>query len=46
LLEGSIVLFSQSCPLIAQDDAMIDRYVEGFRRVWEHRRAIVDRARA
>jgi dTDP-4-amino-4,6-dideoxygalactose transaminase len=46
LLDSSLVLFSQSCPLIAQEDAMIDRYVEAFRRVWEHRRAIVDKARA
>ena len=43
LLESSIVLFSQSCPLIAQDDAMVDRYVEGFRKVWEHRKALVAR---
>jgi dTDP-4-amino-4,6-dideoxygalactose transaminase len=44
LLEGSIVLFSQSCPLIAQDDDVVDRYAEAFRRVWEHRRALVERA--
>jgi dTDP-4-amino-4,6-dideoxygalactose transaminase len=37
LLEGSIVLFSQSCPLIAQDDAVVDRYAEAFARVWTHR---------
>jgi dTDP-4-amino-4,6-dideoxygalactose transaminase len=37
LLEGSLVLFSQSCPLIAQDDAIVDRYAECFARVWEHR---------
>ena len=37
LLGGSLVLFSQSCPLIAQDDAIVDRYAEAFARVWEHR---------
>jgi hypothetical protein len=44
LLAGSIVLFSQSCPLIAQDDAIVDRYAEAFARVWEHRKALADRA--
>jgi len=42
LLEGSLVLFSQSCPLIAQDDAVVDRYAEAFRRVWQHRQALAD----
>jgi perosamine synthetase len=42
LLSGSLVLFSQSCPLIAQSDDLIDRYAEAFRRVWQHRRAIVE----
>ncbi len=37
LLEGSLVLFSQSCPLIAQDEALVDRYAEAFARVWQHR---------
>ena len=37
LLEGSLVLFSQSCPLIAQDDVVVDRYAEAFARVWQHR---------
>ncbi|HEX4445133.1 MAG TPA: DegT/DnrJ/EryC1/StrS family aminotransferase [Polyangiaceae bacterium] len=40
LLDGSIVLFSQSCPLIAQDDDLVDRYIEAFRRVWHHRAAL------
>jgi dTDP-4-amino-4,6-dideoxygalactose transaminase len=44
LLAGSLVLFSQSCPLIAQDAALVDRYAEAFRRVWEHREAIAARA--
>jgi dTDP-4-amino-4,6-dideoxygalactose transaminase len=37
LLDGSIVLFSQSCPLIAQSDEIVDRYADAFRRVWEVR---------
>jgi dTDP-4-amino-4,6-dideoxygalactose transaminase len=37
LLEGSLVLFSQSCPLIAQDERIVDRYAEAFQRVWQHR---------
>jgi dTDP-4-amino-4,6-dideoxygalactose transaminase len=37
LLDNSIVLFSQSCPLIAQTDETVDRYAEAFRRVWEVR---------
>jgi dTDP-4-amino-4,6-dideoxygalactose transaminase len=44
LLDGSLLLFSQSCPLIAQDDGVVDRYAEAFARVWHHREAIVARA--
>jgi dTDP-4-amino-4,6-dideoxygalactose transaminase len=44
LLDGSFVLFSQSCPLIAQPDDVVDRYADAFRRVWEHRNALADRA--
>jgi dTDP-4-amino-4,6-dideoxygalactose transaminase len=42
LLAGSLVLFSQSCPLIAQDDALVDRYAEAFQRVWDHRKALAE----
>jgi dTDP-4-amino-4,6-dideoxygalactose transaminase len=42
LLAGSLVLFSQSCPLIAQSDEVVDRYIEAFRRVWHHRSALVE----
>jgi dTDP-4-amino-4,6-dideoxygalactose transaminase len=42
LLEGSLVLFSQSCPLIAQEDAVVDRYAEAFQRVWHHRQALAE----
>ena len=41
LLDSSIVLFSQSCPLIGQTEATVDRYAEAFARVWHHREAIV-----
>ncbi|HEY1958301.1 MAG TPA: DegT/DnrJ/EryC1/StrS family aminotransferase [Polyangiaceae bacterium] len=41
LLESSLVLFSQSHPLIGQDEAVVDRYAEAFARVWHHREAIV-----
>ncbi|HEY8039886.1 MAG TPA: DegT/DnrJ/EryC1/StrS family aminotransferase [Polyangiaceae bacterium] len=42
LLDGSLVLFSQSCPLIAQPDDVVDRYADAFRRVWRHREALAD----
>jgi dTDP-4-amino-4,6-dideoxygalactose transaminase len=42
LLAGSLVLFSQSFPLIAQSDELVDRYAEAFRRVWNHRGALAD----
>ncbi|HLK39112.1 MAG TPA: DegT/DnrJ/EryC1/StrS family aminotransferase [Polyangiaceae bacterium] len=41
LLKGSLVLFSQSCPLIAQPDEVVDRYAEAFERVWLERGAVV-----
>ncbi len=42
LLDGSVVLFSQSCPLIAQPDDLVDRYVEAFRRVWQRREELAE----
>src|ERR1019366_1201627 len=42
LLDGSLVLFSQSHPLIAQPEAVVDRYAEAFQRVWRHRGALAD----
>jgi perosamine synthetase len=45
LLAGSVVLFSQSCPLIAQSDELVDRYAEAFRRVWHERSALSEWAR-
>ena len=41
LLDGSIVLFSQSFPLIGQTETTTDRYAEAFARVWHHREAVV-----
>jgi dTDP-4-amino-4,6-dideoxygalactose transaminase len=40
LLAGSLVLFSHSCPLIGQDESVVDRYAEAFRRVWLHRESL------
>jgi hypothetical protein len=42
LLAGSLVLFSQSCPLIAQPDEVVDGYIEAFRRVWHQRGSLVE----
>jgi perosamine synthetase len=42
LLAGSLVLFSQSCPLIGQSDEVVDLYAEAFRRVWHNRSALAD----
>jgi perosamine synthetase len=42
LLDSSLVLFSQSCPLIAQSDDVVDRYAEAFCRVWSHRDALAE----
>lgn len=38
LLDSSIVLFSQSYPLIAQTSSLIDQYAEAFHKVWRKRR--------
>lgn len=43
LLDRSIVVFTQSCPLIAQTRATVDAYVEAFRKVWPKRGEIVKR---
>ena len=44
LLDRSVVVFSQSCPLIAQESALVARYVEAFAKVWEHRFELMRRA--
>jgi dTDP-4-amino-4,6-dideoxygalactose transaminase len=41
LLDGSLLLFSQSYPLIGQDSDLVDRYSEAFARVWHHREEIM-----
>jgi perosamine synthetase len=40
LLDGSVVLFSQSCPLIAQSSEVVDCYAEAFARVWDQRKEL------
>lgn len=45
LLDSSLVLFSQTCPLIAQDAATVDQYAEAFRKIWERRADLVSLAR-
>jgi dTDP-4-amino-4,6-dideoxygalactose transaminase len=44
LLNGSIVLFSQSYPLIAQSAEIVDLYAEAFRKVWAQRDRLVGSA--
>ncbi|TAK32449.1 MAG: hypothetical protein EPO40_02700 [Myxococcaceae bacterium] len=43
LLDGSLVLFSQSCPIAAQPEALVDAYAEAFARVWSHLDDVVAR---
>ncbi|HEY8430761.1 MAG TPA: DegT/DnrJ/EryC1/StrS family aminotransferase, partial [Sandaracinaceae bacterium] len=45
LLDGSIVLFSQTRPLIAQSAEVVDRYAEAFAKVWSRRDALIEVAR-
>jgi perosamine synthetase len=40
LLDTSLVLFSQSCPLIAQTEEVVMRTAEAFHKVWHHRREL------
>ena len=42
LLDGSVVLFSQTRPLIAQTPETVDRYAEALRKVWTHRSQLVE----
>lgn len=41
LLDHSLLLFSQSHPLIAQTDDVIDAYISAFRKVWDNLPTIV-----
>lgn len=45
LLESSLVLFSQTCPLIAQSAETVDMYADAFRKVWSDKAALVELAR-
>ena len=42
LLDGSVVLFSQTRPLIAQTAETVDRYAEALRKVWAERAQLVE----
>ncbi len=44
LLDSSLVLFSQSCPIFPQPTELIDAYAEAFARVWRHLPRVVDAA--
>ena len=46
LLAGSIVLFSQSYPLIAQSEELVTRYADAFRKVWRQRDRLVEASTA
>jgi dTDP-4-amino-4,6-dideoxygalactose transaminase len=41
LLDGSLLLFSQTCPLIAQPASVVDAYADAFAKVWHRRDALV-----
>ncbi len=45
LLASSIVLFSQTCPLIAQSAETVDQYAEAFRKVWSDEAGLVELAK-
>ncbi|MGE0431426.1 MAG: DegT/DnrJ/EryC1/StrS family aminotransferase [Planctomycetota bacterium] len=45
LLDNSLCLFSQSHPLIAQPDDVIDSYVQMLRRIWDHLPAVAKKYR-
>lgn len=45
LLDSSIILFSQTRPLIAQPREVVDRYTDAFVKVWERREALIEVAR-
>lgn len=46
LLDSSLVLFSQSCPIYPQPTELIDVYAEAFARVWRHLPQVVAAASA
>ena len=40
LLDSSLLLFSQSCPLIAQSADVVDAYADAFEKVWAQRQEL------
>lgn len=44
LLDSSVVLFSQTRPLIAQTPEVVDRYADAFAKVWARRDALAELA--
>ncbi len=44
LLDSSLLLFSQSCPLIAQPASVVHEYAKAFARVWEARAELAQSA--
>lgn len=41
LLDGSVVLFSQSCPILAQPPEVVDAYAAAFKKVWTRLDAVL-----
>ena len=46
LLDGSLCLFSQTCPIYAQPRALAEQYADAFAKVWGNLPALVARAAA
>lgn len=44
LLDSSIVLFSHTCPIAPQPQALVERYAEAFARVWKRLDEVVAKA--
>ena len=45
LIDSSLVLFSQTCPLIGQSAETVDLYADAFRKVWGDRKRLVEIAK-
>jgi hypothetical protein len=45
LIDSSLVLFSQTCPLIGQSAETVDLYADAFRKVWSDRKRLVEVAK-
>jgi dTDP-4-amino-4,6-dideoxygalactose transaminase len=44
LLDGSLCLFSQTCPIYAQPRALAEQYADAFAKVWDGLPSLLDRA--